>query len=183
MDLSNIKIPYYIYPAIDFQTLPMNRAAEVAINKMCNYYSVERKDVLGRSRKKEVVAARMVVAKYLWEEYKEEITLDQIAKKLGKVMKNGRGDHATAIHYIKTFDNVSYIPFYGSAYDYLQGRVGNVKPMKQVFCESLCTKQARYKNIHIGGIYTVFEENEERYLVRDNTGHFTWYKKAIFREI
>lgn len=184
MELSNIKIHPYAYPGMDIKKVPKKKAAEIAIEKASHYYAVPVNEILGKCRKREVVAARIVVAAYLWEQYKEDITYRELSAYLGRVLKNGRGDHAVAMHYVRQYENLKYLAFYSGGYAYLNNdKVGKQTTLKRVLCESLCTKQATYKHIHIGGIYTVFDETEEKYWVRNNANMYTWYKKAIFREI
>lgn len=152
---------------------------EDVFKRVGEFYSVSKADLVGKSRKREIVEARCVIAQILKE---NNYTLNEIAIALGKVLGNGRGDHSTAIHYVTEFRKLKDYSLMGKAYKYASNLAYSLaETLPQVRCNpDLEAISPHCKHLEAGKLYTVYAERENHYKVRNEAGGCIFYKKDLF---
>lgn len=175
------KVHPYIFAGLWQRRTPEEEAQKI-LKISAFYYGITVDQLTSRTRKREVVAARVVAAFFMHQVLGKKLSYAKMAFILGMKLENGVGDHSVLHYYVRKYRNQSYIDLYRLGYEFLNSVFYGGEALTQ---SVQFTDEEKYTSgkcdLKAGKSYQLFDTLGDEFLVRNDKGKIRFYKKNHFK--
>lgn len=175
------KVHPYIFAGLWQRRTPEEEAQKI-LKISAFYYGITVDQLTSRTRKREVVAARVVAAFFMYKVLGKKLSYAKMAFILGMKLENGKGDHSVLHYYVRKYRNQSYIDLYRLGYEFLNSVFYGGEALTQ---SVQFTDEQKYTSgrcdLTVGKNYQLFDTLLDDFLVRNDKGKLIYYKKNHFK--